>query len=140
MPISSSAGMPPATFVCGDAASAGNSTTWASTRRPADVTSPYEDRVVVRKMDTMWSSFVRSSLVDRDSQASNAAGVERAIVPDAPSITVHGSSSICSAATAAASSPAFLAAAAAATSASADDRVAAAAAAFIAAAFTLSSP
>lgn len=70
----------------------------------------------------------------------NAAGVERAIVPDAPSITVHGSSSICSAATAAASSPAFLAAAAAATSASADDRVAAAAAAFIAAAFTLSSP
>ena len=50
MPISSSAWTPPFSDNVAEAGSAGKSTTCASTRRPADVTSPYVARVEVSKI------------------------------------------------------------------------------------------
>ena len=141
VPSSSLALTPPATLSVVEAGSAGRSATWASTRRPDDVIRPYEASVVVGNRATIWSPSARASPDERDSHTSNALGEVRAISPEAPIITTHGSSSNCSADTAPASSPAFLAAAAAAaTSASAEDTVCAARTASIAPAGTPSAP
>ena len=141
MPSNSSAFTPPETFNGPSGATAGNSTTCANTRRPAEVISPYEERVVVRKIETIWSSLVRASEPERFSQRSTESSWVRAIRPVALSITAQGSSSICKAVAVALSSPAFFAAfAAAATSAAAEDTVAAVRAAASAVAETPSSP
>ena len=51
MPINSSARTPPVTWSGPSADTTGNSTTCATIRRPADVIKPYEERVVVRKIE-----------------------------------------------------------------------------------------
>ena len=51
IPSSSSALTPPVTLSGPSRETFGNSTTWANTKRPADVIKPYEDRVEVRNTE-----------------------------------------------------------------------------------------